>query len=85
MGTVVTSLDTTKIANELGIRGRGPKIGLAVLCQRLGFMFQDDRTAGKDTACTLICAVLVVLQRDLPRGIKTAQQTIGELEMGTQQ
>jgi len=63
---VVAIIDTQKIANEQGIRGKGQQIGLPPLIQHFGVEFRDGHTASNDAAYIIISAVQMVLKNSLP-------------------
>lgn len=72
---VVAIIDTQKIANEQGIRGRGKQIGLAAFIQHFGVTFRDGHTASNDAAHTIISAVQMVLKR-LPNDPQRSLQDV---------
>ncbi|KAI4961288.1 hypothetical protein J4E86_000315 [Alternaria arbusti] len=84
---VVAIIDTQKIANEQGIRGKGQQIGLPILIQHFGVEFRDGHTASNDAAYTIISAVQMVLKNSLPtdptRSLQDVVNGVAEDSKGT--
>ncbi|KAI4635389.1 uncharacterized protein J4E87_000340 [Alternaria ethzedia] len=88
---VVAIIDTQKIANEQGIRGKGQKkgqqIALKTLIPHFGVEFRDGHTASNDAAYTIISAVQMVLKNSLPtdpaRSLQDVVNDVSEDSKGT--
>jgi hypothetical protein len=83
---VVTIVDTQTIANEQGVYGRGNKIGLEDLINRYNVDFRDGHTASNDAAYTVIAAMQMVMQTQLPQAPKRSlQEVVNDLEVVSQE